>query len=106
MGLTCGKYIVFRVFSLEHQPHAVNVVTGMTPVTLGINVTKVYTVLVAQENVGNGTRNLSSHKSRATTRTLVVEENTITGKHVVSLPVVLDNPVSILLSNTCLPRLV
>jgi hypothetical protein len=101
VGLTSGKDIVFRVLSLEHQPHAIDIVSSMTPITLGINIAKVNTLLVTQENVGNSTRNFSSHKSRATTRALVVEEDTIASKHVVGFPVVLDNPVSVLLSNAC-----
>ena len=86
----------------DYSKTHVNVVTSMTPVTLGVNVAQKQTGLVAHFNVGNSSRNLTRDKGLTTSGRLVVEQDPVASKHVVCLAVVDKNPVSILFCDALL----
>jgi hypothetical protein len=97
--LTSGKNKVIGDLLLEHEPHALNVVLCVAPITLGVEVTKVNGVLETTVDTGDGTSDLTGHESRTTPGGLVVEKDTIAGEHAVSLTVVDALPEGILLGN-------
>jgi hypothetical protein len=72
----------------------------MTPVTLGVQVTQVQAVLLAQVNISHSPTDLPGHERPATPGALVVEQDTIARKHPIRLAVVDRDPVRIQLSNT------
>ena len=47
MGLVRGQHVVVRSFHLQHPPHALHVVLGVTPVSLRVQVAQEQTGLFA-----------------------------------------------------------
>lgn len=92
VGLVGGEDKVIRLVLLEHSPHALNVVSGVTPVTLGVKVTEVQALLLAEADLSDSARDFTGHEGAASARRLVVEEHTVAGVHVIGLAVVLGDP--------------
>ena len=92
---TCSDNKVFRFIVLKHQPHALYIVLGITPVAKRGEVTKEKFVLLSLCNTGGGKCNLAGDKGLATTLALVVEEDTRATEHIICLTILLDNPMSI-----------
>lgn len=98
--LTGGKDVIIRFIHLKHHPHALNVVTCMAPITLGINVTQVQGLVDASVDACHTGSDLASHKGTATTRRFVVEENTVGQMHAVGFSVVDEDPEGVLLGDS------
>ena len=79
----------------EHPVHPLDVVAGVAPVALGVEVAEVGLVLQAGLDAGGGAGDLPRHERLAAAGTFMVEENSVRGVHVVRLPVVHRNPVGI-----------
>jgi len=77
-----------------------NVILGVSPVALGVHVSEVEAVLLAEVNVGNSAGDLAGDEGDTPPWALVVEEDTVAGEHVVSLTVVLDDPEAVQLGHT------
>ena len=73
---------------LEHAPLHLDVVAGESPVSLGIDVADPQTLVKAVGDASSGHGDLSGHEFEATPWTLVVEQDTRAGEHVVGLTVV------------------
>ena len=99
MCFTSSQDIVIRFVHLKHHPHALDVIACMAPITLGINVTQIQGLVNAFVDTGDTGRNLTGHKGTATTRRLVIEENTVGQVHAVGLSVIDKDPESILLGD-------
>ncbi|RNA43570.1 phytase family [Brachionus plicatilis] len=93
--LICCHNIVLGFFLLQHEPHGLHIVFGMTPVSFGVNIAQSNEFLLTKMYFGNTTANFSSHKISSSTRTLVVEQNSIHSKHVISFSVVDSDPVGV-----------
>src|SRR5690606_4258893 len=93
------NYIIFSSFLLKHQPHGLNVILCMAPVAFCREVSQVKAILQSKCYFTYRTCNFTCHKSFSTNRTLMIKEDTIAGIHVISLSVVISNPVSIKFSN-------
>ena len=50
----CGEHEVIRGVLLQHQPHPLHVVPGVTPVPHAVQVTQLETVQLIQVNLGDG----------------------------------------------------
>lgn len=98
--LTGGEDKVLGLLLLKHAPHALDVVAGMTPVTLGVQVAEVQALLLAQVDRGDGAGDLAGDEGATTAGGLVVEQDSVAGVHVVSLTVVDGDPVGVHLGNT------
>ena len=83
---------------LQHKPHALDIVTGIAPVAQGAEVPEVELVLLSCCDTSSGEGDLAGDEGFATALTLVVEEDTIDGKHTVALAVVLCDPEAVELS--------
>ena len=79
MLLACGNDKIFGLVLLEHEPLHLNVIFGMSPVTLGIQVAKVETILKVEADAGQGTGDLAGDKGLAAQGGLMVKEDTIAG---------------------------
>jgi len=119
VGLARGKDKVFRLILLEHQPHALDIVTSwmryqswvkkkkseqgvltMSPITLGIDVAQVEARLLSETDICHRSRNFAGDESSSSTGALVVEQDAVAGIHAIGLAVVDDDPVSIELGDT------
>jgi hypothetical protein len=97
MGLPRGKNVVIGFVFLKHPPHAFNVVPSMTPVTLGINVTEVESLVEPSMDASNTCGNLAGDKRATATRRLMIEQNAVGQVHSVCLAIVDEDPEGILL---------
>jgi hypothetical protein len=118
VSLSSGKNEIIGCRLLEHAPHALDIVLGyyntwlvrdddaavsshtMSPVSLGINVTEIQTVLLADANICNGPSDFPGDERPPSPRALVVEKNPVTRIHTVRLAVVHRDPVCVQLGNT------
>ena len=80
---TSSENEIVRLVLLADQPHALNIITSMSPITLCVQVTEVEAVLFAETDFGYSSRNLSGNKGSSTSRRFVIEEDTIAGMHAI-----------------------
>lgn len=78
-----------------------NVVFGVTPVSLGVQMPQLHGVYETEVNLGDGSRDLARYKVLSSARTLVVEQDTVAREHVVRFSVVDHHPVRIQLGDSC-----
>merc|ERR1719183_3425917 len=98
-GFSCRQDVVVRGFLLKHPPHAFDVVTGVYPVALGVNISKVERLLLALVNIGNSCGDFACNKGSSSAGRFVVEENTVGHVHTVGFTVVDEDPVRVLLGH-------
>ena len=73
--LACRDDVIVRLVLLQHQPHRLDIVAGVAPVALGIEVAKPQAVRLAGQDLGDAARHLARHEVLAPARGLVVEED-------------------------------
>ena len=96
--LTSSDDEVLRGVVLQHEPHALDIVTGIAPVAQGTEVPEVELVLLSCCDTSSSQSDLTSDEGLATALTLVVEEDAVDGKHTIALAVVLRDPEAVELS--------
>ncbi len=99
VGLSGGQDVVVGLLLLEHAPHTLNVVAGMAPITLGVDVSEVEALVNSLVDAGDGGGNLAGDEGTATAGTLVVEEDAVGKVHAIRLAVVDKDPEGVLLGN-------
>jgi hypothetical protein len=99
MGLSGSQDVVVSLVDLKHHVHTLDIVASMTPITLGINVTKVNGLLDSAVDASNTGGNLTGDESATTAWGLVVEEDTVGEVHAVGFSVVDKDPEGILLGD-------
>ena len=72
----------------------------MAPITLGIQIPKEETLLLAQRDICRSPGDLPRHERSPTPRTLMIEQNPIARVDVVRLAVIDNNPVGVQLGDT------
>ena len=72
----------------------------MSPVTPGVEVTEVETVLLAENNICRSPRNFTGDEGPSSSGALVVKQDTVAGIHAIGLPVVDGDPVCVQLGDT------
>jgi hypothetical protein len=72
----------------------------MTPITFGIQVTKIHAALFSKANVSDRAGNFTRHKGPASPRTLVIKENTIASIDFVGFAIVHRDPIGVQLGDT------
>ena len=90
-----GDDEVVGALLLQHEPHALDIILGIAPVTQTGEVSEEQPFLLALRNTGSGQGNLSRHKGFAAAFRLMVEEDARTAEHAVGLAVLLHNPVAV-----------
>ena len=98
MLLTSSDDEVLGGVVLQHEPHALDIVTGVAPVAQGTEVPEVELVLLSCCDTSSSQSDLTSDEGLATALTLVVEEDTVDGEHTIALAVVLRDPEAVELS--------
>jgi hypothetical protein len=94
MHLAGSKHEVIRFVLLHHEPHAFDVIFGVAPVALGIEIAEVDFVLCACVDSGNGASDFAGHKRFSPTRRFMVKHDSIRGVHSVAITVIYCAPVS------------
>ena len=103
VGLSGGEDVVIGLILLKHAPHTLDVVAGMAPIALGIDITEVEALVNALMDAGDGGGNLTGDEGLATAGTLVVEEDAVGKVHAVGLTIVHKDPEGVLLGD-CVGR--
>ena len=85
---------------LKDEPHALNVVAGITPVAKAGQIAEVKTLLLALCDTSSGKSNLAGHECLATTLRLMVEKDARAAEHIICLTVLLYNPIAIEFSHS------
>src|SRR5919106_1658996 len=99
VGLAGGDHVVVGRVLLEHQPHGLDVVAGVTPVALGLEVPEAQLVGEPELDAGGAVGDLAGHELEAAPRPFVVEQDAAGGVEVVRLAVVDRDPVAVDLGN-------
>ncbi len=90
-----GNNEVFRFFLLEHHPLHFDVVFGVAPVALGIQVAEEHAVLQAELDARQGAGDLAGDEGFATNGTFVVEQDAVAGVEAVGFAVVDNDPIAV-----------
>lgn len=72
----------------------------MSPISPGIKVTEVKTLLLAERDICGSPRNLASREGPSSSRALVVEQDAVTCIHAIGFPVVDGDPVAVEFGDT------
>lgn len=72
----------------------------MSPITPGVEVTEIKTLLLAKGDICRGPRNFTSDEGPSSSRALVVKQDTVAGIHPIGLPVVDSDPVCVEFGDT------
>mmetsp|Transcript_17850 Transcript_17850/g.51104 ORF Transcript_17850/g.51104 Transcript_17850/m.51104 type:complete len:423 (-) Transcript_17850:52-1320(-) len=100
VSLSGSEDVVIGLILLKHAPHTLDVVAGMAPITLGVDVSEVEALVDALMDAGDGGGDLTGDEGLATAGTLVVEEDAVGKVHAVSLTVVHKDPEGVLLGDS------
>jgi hypothetical protein len=79
VGLVGRDHVVVGLVLLEHEPHHLDVLLGVAPVALGVEVAEVERVLEAHLDPGGGAGDLAGDEGLAAAGRLVVEEDAVAG---------------------------
>src|SRR5438270_6177863 len=80
---------------LQNAPHSFHVFRSVSPIAACIEISQVELGLPARLNPGDRARDFAGHEGFSAAWTLMIEENSISGKHAVSFPVVHSHPMAI-----------
>ena len=97
--LAGGDDEVLRCLVLQDQPHALDIVLGVAPVTTAGEVAEIELVLLALLDACGSQCDLACDEGLAAALALVVEENAVAGKHIVGVAILLHDPEAILLGH-------
>ena len=95
VGLAGRQHVVVGLVLLQDQPHALDIVAGMAPVALGVEIAEIEHVLAAALDRGDRAGDLAGDEGLAADRPFVVEQDAVGGVHAVGLAVVHRDPVGI-----------
>src|SRR5256712_7850945 len=88
-----GDDVIIGPVLLQHHPHRFDVVFGVAPIALGIEISEPESCGALGEDGGDTTGDLARHEVLAATPRLVIEEDAAAGGHVVGLAVIDRRPV-------------
>mmetsp|Transcript_8987 Transcript_8987/g.11037 ORF Transcript_8987/g.11037 Transcript_8987/m.11037 type:complete len:207 (+) Transcript_8987:61-681(+) len=77
MSLTSGQNVIVRSIMLHHTPHSLHVVSCVSPITLGVDISKEKSFGEPQMDARDRRRDLTCDKSLSTAGGLVVEEDSV-----------------------------
>ena len=91
---------VLGLILLHDQPHALDIILGVAPVTQRIHVAQFQMILQTLGDTTSSQRDLTGDKVLATALRLMVEQDAVDSKHTVSIAVLLDHPEAVLLGHS------
>ena len=100
MLYTCRNDKILRFLLLHDQPHTLNIVPGIAPVTQGIHVSQFQMILQTFCNASCSQCDLTCNEIFTTTLRLMIEQNAVNSEHSISITVFLHHPEAILLCHS------
>src|SRR5580692_8389631 len=94
-GLARGQHEIVRLICLQDLVHADDVILGMAPVALGVEIAEVKRLLKPGLDPRHRAGDLAGHESFAPDRALMVEQDAVRGEHAVGLAIVHRDPVAV-----------
>ena len=88
VSLARSDNVIVRFLLLQHRVHGPDVIFGVTPVALGVEVTEFQFGLQAKFDAGDSAGDLASHKLETSSGTFVVEQDPRAAVHVVFFTIV------------------
>lgn len=95
VGFSRGKNEILGRLLLEHSPHSFDVVLGIAPVTFGIEVSEIETVVFAGHDARKPAGDFFGNKRFSASGGFMVKENAVARIHIVTFSIVDGNPVGI-----------
>src|SRR5580692_2390437 len=89
------QHKVVGLVLLHDPPHAFDIVAGVAPIALGVEIAEKQRRLQAELDGCHGAGDLTRHEGLAADRTLVVEQNAVRGVHAVGFAIVHGDPVGV-----------
>src|SRR3989338_9367160 len=93
MRLVSRNHIVIRPFFLKHQPHRLDIILRITPISLSIQISQIEFILESHFNPSDGHRYLTSHESLTPPGGLVIKKDPVTSEHAISFSIIHGCPV-------------
>src|SRR6185312_11687156 len=93
--LAGGEHEIVRLIRLQDRIHALDVVAGVAPVALGLEIAEIDGVFQADLDPGDAAGDLARDEGFAADRAFMVEQDAVGGEHAVGLAVVHRDPVAI-----------
>jgi len=93
--LTTGDNEILRILLLQHQPLRLDIIACMPPAALGVQITKIQTILKTQLDASNAAGDLLGHEDLAAHWRLALKENSFTGVHAVGFAIIQLDPVGV-----------
>src|ERR1700722_9063901 len=84
-GLARRQHEIIGLIRLQDHVHALDIILGMAPVTLRLEISEIERVFETGLDAGDAARDLARHKGLAADRTLMVEQDAVRGEHAVEL---------------------
>src|SRR5688500_20170050 len=72
--LASGNYVIVSLVLLQHLPHRLDVLSRVTPIPLGVEISKVEFLLLACFDSSHRARDLAGNESLPTTGAFVIED--------------------------------
>src|SRR5665213_303752 len=94
-GLAGRQHEIVGLVRLQDPVHALDIILGMTPVALGVEVAEIEGVFKAGLDTGDAARDLAGDEGLAADRAFMIEQVAVGGGHAVGLAVVHRDPVTI-----------
>src|SRR5215467_4906750 len=88
MGLPGRDDVVVGLLLLQHDPHGLDIVARMAPVTLRIEIAQIKPLLIALVDGGHGAADLAGDEGLAPCRAFMIEKDSVRGMHGIGLTVV------------------
>ncbi|AMS16816.1 hypothetical protein A3218_21825 [Pseudomonas chlororaphis] len=90
----CSQYKSFRSIDLQHAVHAIYVLFGKTPITLGIHIAEFQNLLSTYFNISYRVGNFSSNEFFTSQWGFMIKQNTAGSEDTIRLPIVYRSPMS------------
>src|SRR5246127_1318555 len=89
------QHEIVRRLRLQDRMHTLDIIAGMAPVALGLEIAEIDRVFEPGLDTGDRSRALARHEGLAADRALVVEQDAVTGEHAIRLSVIYRDPVAV-----------
>src|SRR5580692_72553 len=95
MRFACRQHKIVGLVLLHDPPHAFDIVAGMAPIALGVEIAEKQRRLQAELDGRHGAGDLAGHEGLAADRAFVVEQDAVRGVHAVGFAIVHGDPVGV-----------
>src|SRR5580700_8606709 len=95
MRFACRQHKIVGIVLLHDPPHAFDIVAGMAPIALGIEVAEEQRRLLAELDGRHRAGDLARHEGLAADRAFVIEQDAVRGMHAVGFAIIHGDPVRV-----------